>query len=142
MIEWCKKYDDTILRPIIGWTAQETIDYIYQNGLKPNPLYFMGSKRVGCYPCVMTNQEEIKMIWKFSPEYIQRVSEAEIRLKTSFFVPNYIPKKYCSMTNKYGKKYPTAIDVIEYITREKTGNLFAEFENEHSCMSFYNICER
>lgn len=142
VFEWCKEYDDSVLRPVIKWTAEEVINYIFENGQKPNPLYYIGSKRVGCYPCIMSSQDELKSIAEFSPEYIERVFQAEITAQSSFFKPDYIPKRYCSQTAKNGKKYPTAIDVLNYITREKTGNLFAEIEGERSCMSYYNICER
>lgn len=29
-------------------------------GIKPNPLYLKGAKRVGCWPCIMSNKEEIR----------------------------------------------------------------------------------
>ena len=50
-----EKYSDDLLRPVFDWSAQQVIDYILDNGLEPNPLYRMGYKRVGCYPCVMAS---------------------------------------------------------------------------------------
>ena len=54
-----KKYADDLLRPVFDWSAQQVIDYILENGIQPNPLYRMGYKRVGCFPCVMASQQDI-----------------------------------------------------------------------------------
>ena len=54
-----EKFADDLLRPVFDWSAQQVIDYILAAGLEPNPLYTMGYKRVGCWPCVMANQREI-----------------------------------------------------------------------------------
>lgn len=53
-----KQYADDLLRPVFDWSAQQVIDYILSAGLEPNPLYTMGYKRVGCWPCVMASQRE------------------------------------------------------------------------------------
>lgn len=50
-----KQYADDLLRPVFDWSAQQVIDYILSAGLEPNPLYTMGYKRVGCWPCVMAS---------------------------------------------------------------------------------------
>lgn len=53
------QFADDLLRPVFDWDAQQVIDYILAAGLEPNPLYRMGYKRVGCWPCVMSNQRDI-----------------------------------------------------------------------------------
>lgn len=140
VLEWCKKYDDSVLRLVFNWTGQQVIDYIISKGHLPNPLYYMGMKRVGCFPCVMANQSEIKQMVEFTPEYITRLNEAEIKADSSYFPPNYIPVRFCSMTAENGKKYPSATDVVNYVMREATLDMF-ELETDKSCMSFYGICE-
>lgn len=140
VFEWCKKYDDSIMRPCFNWSGQEVIDYIIENGQNPNPLYSKGMSRVGCYPCVMASQGEIKAMAEFTPEYIDRLNQAELAANSSFFVPNYIPKRFCSKTSSKGVKYPTATDVVEYVTREKTIDMFNQ-GGDRSCMSFYGTCE-
>lgn len=42
--KWCEEYDDSILRPVFEWSGQDVIDYIINNGQKPNPLYYNGCK--------------------------------------------------------------------------------------------------
>ena len=46
-------------RPIIHWTAQQTIDYSTSRGLAVNPLYAQGFDRVGCMPCINCGKKKI-----------------------------------------------------------------------------------
>lgn len=139
VLEWCKQYDDSILRPVFDWTGEQVMAYILENGQKPNPLYYKGSKRVGCYPCIMVNQSEIKSMLMFEPGYIDRINQAEIEAGSSFFPPTYIPKRFCSKRDKNGKPYPSLQDVVDYVSRNDMPELF---EEERNCMSYYSICER
>lgn len=45
--------------PIVDWSEQDVFNYIESKGVKRNPLYDMGSKRVGCYPCFLSAKAEI-----------------------------------------------------------------------------------
>lgn len=148
VVEWCSKYADDIVRPIFTWCANKTINYILSNGFPINPQYFKDAKRVGCYPCVMSNLREMATIVFNDPERINEIREAEKATQRSFFPPDYIPKRYCSMIDDKGNKYPNIDDVVRYINdRNATGDLFAEMEKEEKensgrrCMSVYNICE-
>lgn len=62
--EWCSQYDASVLRPIFKWSAQQVIDCILDAGQKPNPLYYRGFSRVGCFPCIMCRHKEIELIAK------------------------------------------------------------------------------
>lgn len=143
VIEWRKNYADDIIRPIFDSTASDVMNIIFGAGQKPNPLYYMGRSRVGCDPCIMYRHSEVKAAIKFTPETISRLKEAEKECGRSFFPPTYIPKRFCTMKDKNGVKYPCVDDVINYLTGgEYQKELFAEQEKtEHRCMSFYNICE-
>ncbi len=57
--EWNDDFDCWVWRPLITWTEQDVIDIHTRHGLRPNPLYLRGSKRVGCYPCIFSSKEEI-----------------------------------------------------------------------------------
>lgn len=138
---WCLEFDDSILRPVFEMSGQQVIDYIIANGQKPNPLYYKGATRVGCFPCIMTSKKELKAMLELTPEFIDKVNQAEIKANSSFFPPDYIPKRFASQTDKNGIKYPIVNDVVNYLT-EFSGNLFEdEPEQNKSCMSFYGICE-
>jgi 3'-phosphoadenosine 5'-phosphosulfate sulfotransferase (PAPS reductase)/FAD synthetase len=143
---FCAKYMDDVLRPIFTWTAAETINYILDNRQKPNPLYYKGAGRVGCFPCIMTNKAEIHSMLENTPEFYQRVKEAEASAESTFFPPDYIPPRYCSKSviTKDGDtvKVPTIDDVVRYVT-DKTAQMeiFQEQQTDGRCMSFYSICE-
>jgi len=47
------------LFPIAFWNAEKVFAYIEEKGIKINPLYRKGFKRVGCMPCVNANKYEL-----------------------------------------------------------------------------------
>lgn len=143
IFEWKKKFDDSVLRPIIKWTSSEVIQYILEHGQRVNPLYYKGAKRVGCFPCIMTSKEEIRAMNELSPEWIPKVRDAEKETNSSFFPPDFVPKKHRSQTSKSGKRFGLVDDVLNHLT-EFSGTLYDEEEEANGtrkCMSFYSICE-
>lgn len=141
VIKWCKEYNADILRPAFTWTAQQVIDYIIDNGQKPNELYSKGFSRVGCFPCVMARHQDIRSMIHYYPEMIKRLSEAEKSFTSkngrppSFFVPNYIPKKFTT-----NGQYPSVDDVVKYLKeKNSTGDMFEE--QHFSCSSYFGLCE-
>lgn len=69
-----------IRRPIVDWTAQQTIDLALSRGIKPNPLYSQGMGRVGCMPCVNCNKDELLAISQRFPHHIERIAAWEIQV--------------------------------------------------------------
>lgn len=135
IIKWCKTYNADKIRPIFDWSAQQTIDYIRDNEMQPNPLYFMGFQRVGCFPCIMSRHQAIRLIIENHPEQWQLLKDAEIKVGRTFFPPDYIPKY--AMANR---KFPTSADVEKYLAdRNATLDMFEG--TEPGCMSAYNLCE-
>ena len=141
VIRFLEKYSDDILRPVFDWTGQNVINYIKENGYKPNPLYSQGFSRVGCFPCFMARHQEVKQILKRYPERFQEIKAIEEEVGSSFFKIDYIPKRFqTGLDNKSGKFFTTAKDIEKYLNaKTATMDLF-EIEGP-SCMSFYNLCE-
>jgi 3'-phosphoadenosine 5'-phosphosulfate sulfotransferase (PAPS reductase)/FAD synthetase len=132
-----------IYRPFFNSTANEVMNFIKSFGFKPNPLYYMGFKRVGCFPCIMCTKSEMDLIIKKQPQYLERIKIAEEEYQSTFFPVDYIPNyaKEEFKTKRGTFKLPTIKAVIKYLKgRNKHGEMFAEEENK-SCMSMYNICE-
>lgn len=130
------RHSDDLLRPVFDWSAQQVIDYILDNGLEPNPLYRMGYKRVGCYPCVMSSQQDIYNISVQDPGRISYIADLERRLGSSFLGPGKIPGRF------YKGEYPLIGDVVRYVRDKKAeGSLFGDDDVGTSCMSFYGLCE-
>lgn len=134
VIKFREQYADDILRPVFDWSGQQVINYIIENGMEPNPLYKMGMKRVGCFPCIMSNNVDIRSIDKFDPARLDMIEEEERLKKSSFFGPDSIPSW------AYKGEYPLMADVRKYLKdKNATGDLFQG--EERSCMSFYGLCE-
>lgn len=136
-------FADDLLRPVFDWSAQQVIDYILDEGLEPNPLYRMGYKRVGCWPCVMANQRDILNIARQAPERIDYIAKIEQelqcgdRLRSEFFGPDKIPAHAITSGNQYANIY----DVVRYVEwQHATGSLFDD-DTATSCVSYYGLCE-
>lgn len=143
VVEWCKSHDCSVMRPVFSWSAQEIIDYILSHGQQPNPLYKRGFTRVGCYPCIMSRKQEVKLVSQ-DPFGRDRLIAAEQAMKeatprgSTFFPPTYIPKRFCA-----NRSYPTVQEVFDYVNREDAGmeDMFKD-EADYSCMSMYHgLCE-
>lgn len=140
VIEWCKTYNADKVRPIFTWSSQQTIDYIIENGQTPNSLYYQGFTRVGCFPCIMSRQSEVKLIIDNHPEQWQAVKDVEKKVGSSFLKPDFIPKQFSTGVTINGNKFCTAEDVEKYLVgRDATLDMFEG--TEPGCMSAYNLCE-
>lgn len=135
VLAYCKKYATDVLRPVFDWSAQAVIDYSLNNNVDVNPLYSMGMKRVGCFPCIMSGLSEIHQIATRFPERIEEIAKYELEIGSSFFGPDKIPSKY------YKGAYPLITDVVKYANgKYDAGELFDE-HTATSCMSYYGLCE-
>lgn len=135
VLEWCKKYDASKIRPIFEWTDIDVIMYIKDNGQRPNYLYYQGFARVGCFPCVMARHRETKLIIENHPDQLDRLKKAEEKVGSTFFPPDYIPDHA-----RRGKNFVTIEDVELYFKRKNaTPDIFEE--ETPSCMSMYGLCE-
>lgn len=144
IIAYCNKHSVDVYRPILSWLAAQVFQYIFENGLKPNPLYFEGFSRVGCFPCIMCIHDEVRQIMELYPERIDEIRNLELQSNSTFFPPNYIPRKYCTkkcVSKKTGKYTyaPTIDDVLKYLLDDP--NQVRLFTKQTGCVSVYNICD-
>lgn len=144
-----------IERPLLLWSADDCFSIMRKYDVAPNPLYLLGSTRVGCFPCIMTGLGELKRLLHSTPEIRQRVIDLERvvteanpvtetrRWPSTFFKAGTIPARFCSIhgTNKAGEytSVPTAEDVFRYIESVDEDQL--PMFPARSCMSVYNLCE-
>src|SRR5579885_1736912 len=95
-----------MMRPLLRWSADEVFEYLKSHGVKPNPLYLLGAKRVGCFPCVHVSHRELKALLKATPGLRQRLVDLERKLNAAYEFNNYssffrgddIPELFCSVT--------------------------------------------
>jgi 3'-phosphoadenosine 5'-phosphosulfate sulfotransferase (PAPS reductase)/FAD synthetase len=48
--------------PIIAWRVQDVVDIHARHGVTPCRLYLEGARRVGCWPCIQSNREELRLL--------------------------------------------------------------------------------
>jgi 3'-phosphoadenosine 5'-phosphosulfate sulfotransferase (PAPS reductase)/FAD synthetase len=79
MAEWedDEEWGGYVWRPLLRWTVQEVLLAHRRHGVPVNPLYHRGHSRVGCYPCIFANKEEITLIAQHDPGRIDRIRELE-----------------------------------------------------------------
>jgi len=134
-------YGCDMVRPLIKWTWQQVFDIMKRHNIEPNPLYKNGMKRVGCFPCIMSGNQELKNMFERYPDSLAKLTEAENEIGRSFFVPAKIPEKYHTGRDpKSGLSFPRVIDVYDYLVDPHSEKLFEDEEGE-TCLSYYRICE-
>lgn len=72
--------DCMVWRPIIRWTERDVIGIHHRHGVRPNPLYVGGFRRVGCYPCVMSRKDSIRRLADRSPRRVAAIELLERRV--------------------------------------------------------------
>ncbi len=82
------QWNGWIWRPILAWPVADVIAIHHRHGIEVNPLYKRGHDRVGCYPCIMSGKEEIRLIAEHSPERIAEIRELELEATAERAVRN------------------------------------------------------
>lgn len=52
-------FDALEVLPLVNETEEWVFEYLEANGVPPNPLYAIGNSRVGCYPCIHANKDQL-----------------------------------------------------------------------------------
>ena len=75
--DFSETLDCDVWRPLIRWTLDDVIAIHQRHGLAPNPLYFEGSSRVGCWPCIFARKAEIRNTVETDPERVAIIRDLE-----------------------------------------------------------------
>jgi 3'-phosphoadenosine 5'-phosphosulfate sulfotransferase (PAPS reductase)/FAD synthetase len=67
MLEFDDDWDGWMYRPLLHWTIEDVLAIHHRHGVPVNPLYQRGHDRVGCYPCIMSNKTDIRLVACVSP---------------------------------------------------------------------------
>ena len=105
-IRWGGKkrgYKALAFRPLLDYKLDDIWEVHRRHGIARNPLYDHGFGRVGCFPCIMGQKSEIRIISERFPEHIDRlneweklVSQVSLRGCATFFpaiIDRYVAKK-------------------------------------------------
>ncbi|HEY4266793.1 MAG TPA: phosphoadenosine phosphosulfate reductase family protein [Galbitalea sp.] len=72
-----ERWGGYVWRPLIAWTVEDVLMIHRRHGVPVNPLYQRGHDRVGCYPCIFANKEEIRLIAEHRPDKIDEIRALE-----------------------------------------------------------------
>lgn len=154
--EWSDMFACEVWRPLLRWTIEDVYAISHKYGLPLNPLYGMGAKRVGCFPCVNCGKREIKIVAKHRPEKIAEIESWEKRVGqnrsymgySSFFPAKTVtaPFRLGPYKNKDGEDcwYTTIRNVVSWAKTARGGRQYElQFdEDTHSaCSARYGQCE-
>lgn len=137
-------------RPLIHWSAQQTVDYVRSCGVKLNPLYSKGMKRVGCMPCINAGKHEISQIAVRYPEHIDRIAEWEALVtaasksrRTTFFPAVIIPGLNPELSNAEIAEQGSVWNVVKWAKTLRGGKkVDPQWEEApQGCVSAYGLCE-
>lgn len=56
------------INPILDWSRKDIWEYIGMYKLPVNPLYNLGFKRIGCWPCPFKSKNEWSLLKKYFPD--------------------------------------------------------------------------
>lgn len=145
-----KVFDCPVWRPILDWTAGEVFAMHARHSFEPNPLYKLGAKRVGCFPCIFSSKADLRACFELDPSLLGRLRHYEARVRAasssgnaSFFSSNKVPPYMHDRSGvaKDGTPYTYAsIDAVyDWIMRDD--RVFDEVEPGAGCWSHYGLCE-
>lgn len=128
-------YDCDYILPMLYESEQQIFDFLEEKGVAPNPLYALGYGRVGCFPCIHANKNELSLL----PEWAwEKLELWERKLGRTWFGPGTLPK---------GMPYiPSIKDVRQWCKTLRGGKAYDLFKSitpadAPSCMSTWGICE-
>lgn len=142
-------------RPILNWTVEEVFAFHHKHGVKANPLYTQGMKRVGCMPCIHCGKQEMREVSKRFPEAIERISQWEALVSdaakrgASTFMDARVTAKMLGTGTSVDEINHTTHGINAYVDWSMTArggrqvDLIAVSEHEDIplCSSLYGLCE-
>lgn len=128
-------FDCETILPLLYETENTIFSFLKEKGVPPNPLYALGYKRVGCFPCIHANKTELSILpnWAWEKlEYWENTigrswfSAGTLPGKPEGYIPKINEVKEWSKTSFGGKNY----------------DLFKQDQKDApSCVSTWAICE-
>jgi 3'-phosphoadenosine 5'-phosphosulfate sulfotransferase (PAPS reductase)/FAD synthetase len=140
--------DCLVWHPILRWSVDDVIAIHARHDLPLNPLYTMGATRVGCFPCIMGNKAELRVVGNDTDRMeVARALEAavaaehqrraEAKGETVAVAPTLFQ---AGRRNKAGERPGTPIDGMIAWARTARGAPILEPEDT-GCMRA-GLCER
>lgn len=128
MCEWedDDEWGGYVWRPLLAWPVEDVIAIHHRHGVPMNPLYLRGHGRVGCYPCIFSQKEEIRLIAEHAPERIDAIRRLELEMDALRVERNVEkPGRYAHMLATFfmsiDRRKPNQIDAVVDWSRTSRG---------------------
>ena len=130
----------SVRRPILSWSVDSVFEQHARHGIKPNPLYLQGFKRVGCMPCINSSKGDIANIVLRAPEHIEKVREYERIVSEGS--RQEIPATFFHITAHHGLRgIDGAVAWAKTTHGGRQYDLLSLAEDATQCSSEYGLCE-
>ena len=131
-----------VYRPILRWPAQATFEAMAISGVRPNPLYTQGMKRVGCMPCINCGKSELSEIAQRWPEVIDRIAswESAVAAASKRGAPSFFPAPEDGRADLQGRNIQERLQWARTTRGGLQFDLLADLPPAR-CESFYQLCE-
>lgn len=136
-----------IFRPIVDWTAMQAIQLATLNEILANPLYSMGMGRVGCFPCINANKNELREMAVRFPAHMERIADWEVAVGKSgkrgfgtFMADAHTAKDRRIIFNDLN-----IWSRIEWAKTSRGGKQYSILNDQdepNGCASSYGLCEQ
>jgi len=83
-----REWGGWVWRPILRWTVPEVLAIHHRHGVEVNPLYKRGHGRVGCFPCIFSRKEEIRLLAEHAPARVEEIRALEAEVKAERVIRN------------------------------------------------------
>ncbi|SCG86917.1 putative protein (plasmid) [Methanobacterium congolense] len=100
------RYTFKQVNPVLLWSEREIWQYIHENELPFNPLYKLGSPRVGCWCCPLASRQEWDLARDLEPEKMKKLKKLirDFSLKLpARYRHKYVKNGWKSFAFKYHK---------------------------------------
>lgn len=141
-------YAFEVYRPLLKWSLEDVWAIHARYGLKPNPLYGFGAKRVGCLPCIMSRKAEVRNIAHRWPERIDMIRDHENNFPngySSFFARDKVPERFrtkeVETASGWQGKVASIDDVVTWSMTGKHAKGTAPGDDAGTCPSSMGACE-
>ena len=128
----------TTWRPILNLNENDVIDLHHKYNVPPNPLYLKGYTRVGCYPCIYSRKDEIKLLSIDDPQRIKQIQHLEERVSK---LRDQKKRATFFKSRRKDKEPQSIVDVVEW-SKGKDRDLAHSQQKleEDGCMR-WGLCE-
>jgi 3'-phosphoadenosine 5'-phosphosulfate sulfotransferase (PAPS reductase)/FAD synthetase len=150
MAEWVddEEWGGYVWRPLLRWPVADVLAIHHRHGVKVNPLYQRGHDRVGCYPCIYSRKEEIRLISEHAPDRIDAIAElerecTELRAQRNEAEPGrYTHEQATFFQTRLGVKPQDIRQIVEWSKTSQGGRQYQLLapEPQGGCMR-WGLCE-